>query len=116
VIRLITPALARCVPAFEDYDNARSFGLDPGLQADKLYLQLGKLLLEFLAAHFAGRGRHFGCLVLVMLAFRQLEHSLSTYPKTTVWQQSNALTTSIRLLERCDGSLALRWYASLKAR
>src|SRR4051794_906255 len=31
-------ALARCVPAFEDHDDACSFGLDPSLQADKLDL------------------------------------------------------------------------------
>jgi hypothetical protein len=63
---------ARCVPAFEDHDDACSFGLDPGLQADKLDLQLRKLLLEFLAAHFTGRSRRFGCLVLLLLVFFQL--------------------------------------------
>ena len=55
-------------------------GLDPGLQADKLDLQLRKFLLEFLAAYLAGRGSRFGGLVLLLLVFSHLETLPNRYP------------------------------------
>ena len=70
-------ALARRVAALEDHDDARPLGFDPGLQPGKLDLKLREFLLEFLAAHLAGRGRRLGCLVLLLLVFCQLERSLS---------------------------------------
>ena len=67
-------ALARRVAALEDHDDACFFSLDPGLQTDKLDLQLRKFLLEFLAAHFiTGRGCRFGCLIFLLLVFSHLE-------------------------------------------
>lgn len=40
------------------------------------YLQLGKLLLEFLAAYLAGRGRSFGRLVLFLAPTFSYVHQL----------------------------------------
>lgn len=48
-------ALPRRVAALKHHDDARPGGLHPGLQAGELDLELGKLLLELLAFHRAGR-------------------------------------------------------------
>ena len=56
----------------------RAPSANPSLQAGQLDLELGELLLEFLAGHLAGRAARLGCLVLLLLVFRHLECSLST--------------------------------------
>ena len=66
-------ALARCVAALEDYDDACFFSLDPGLQTDKLDLQLRKCLLKILGTHFiTGRDCRFGCLIFLLLVISHL--------------------------------------------
>ena len=85
-------AFACRVPALEHHDDACARGLDPSLQTSKLDLELGEVLLKFLALHLAGCSLRPSYVAFLLVVFCHVAAPLPLL-ETRAWQGHHDLTS-----------------------